>query len=140
MRCAEVLITHLETINRASTSSSVLTVTGLNFDAQDHTPSAYAVVAACGSTSWTSSTSIECELGSNNRGGGSTELWVQVNTITASSTFTFDGAAVDEVGMRVDMCADMRVDICVETCLDMFAIRPLQNSDSTVQLLTRYVY
>ena len=92
---AVVSVTTYAAANQPLSSTNYVTISGLDFDTSDQTPSSYVSSGSCQTTSWTSTTTVSCKMGTATTALAETtrnrELWVQVLAATASLTFTFDG-------------------------------------------------
>ena len=106
--------TDFSPLNAPASRSAAVTILGLGFGALDASPSAYVSGQPCATTSWTSATQLVCSASAptvaggalpsarpsscpddghaNATGGAWREAWLKVDTNTASSAFTFDGA------------------------------------------------
>ena len=84
--------------NVAPTGGASATLSGLNFNSIDLTPTAMLGVSICSSTSWTSATMLACALVSYR--GGTAQIGVTVNTVvgTGLGSLSFDGAHADRIG------------------------------------------
>ena len=84
VNAAAVSVTLLDEPNQPASTTNYVTISGLNFESTNVTPSAYAVGAACLTTAWTSATTAQCRHGTNNIGSfqmpSSGELWIKVRT------------------------------------------------------------
>jgi hypothetical protein len=95
--------------NVAPTGGASATLSGLNFNSIDLTPTAMFGVSVCSSTSWISPTMLACALVSY--GGGTAQIGVTVNNVvgTGLGSLSFDGAHADCLGRphasEVSCCA-----------------------------------
>ncbi len=86
------VITNLLGQNGATSGSSTLTVSGINFAPSDLTPSASLELSVeCSSTSWISTTTVACSLASYRGGMRRTAVTVAGLVGTLTGQFSFDG-------------------------------------------------
>ena len=91
---APVLSDSLSRNQPYSTSLSV-TVSGLNFNTVDGTPSAQIALGSCSTAAWTSGTSVLCfQTASGSPDDVSVVATVSSDVGTSSLVFSFDGAAL----------------------------------------------
>ena len=89
-----VTVTGIHAANQPLSAANYVTISGLSFGAPDQTASAYFSGVACSTTTWSSTTTLQCASGPSllsPNSGPAVELWVQVITQTFSRAFTFDG-------------------------------------------------
>jgi hypothetical protein len=92
-----VLISDIQTANAPHTGKAMLTVHGLNFAATDLSPTATMMHHICFTSSWTSSTAIQCSTRSGY--GDSKNFGLTMSTVvgTILTSFTFDSPAVTAI-------------------------------------------
>ena len=97
-------LSHANQANAATSGSTSVTISGLNFGYNAYTPTAQLDEDFCATTSWTSASTIECassdHIDGKNAAGkqpGSVVLTVSATVGTRTSFFTFDAPAVSNL-------------------------------------------
>ena len=87
---AAPVASYLVTYNLVITGQTTVTISGLNFAHRMTTATAKVEITECTTTSWTSSTTVHCNLG---EGTGTRSVVATVTSLvgTAYVQFTFDG-------------------------------------------------
>ena len=88
---SSVCISSCRPLNAQVSGAATITISGVNFQYTDPTPSAFLSGQPCATASWTTNTQLVCTSPAPVLVGAGREAMVKVVTLTGSQGFTFDG-------------------------------------------------
>lgn len=90
------VITHAAPMNSATSGLGSITISGMNFNTQDYSPSIRIGSSTCGTTVWTTDSSVVCQSSAGAGADGLLSITISTLIGSVASLFSYDSPAISQ--------------------------------------------